>query len=46
MKMTEQMKNGFLKKVELQAEINRLKHTEGSRSPEEWAIWAILWRQY
>ena len=38
MQMTEQMKNGFLKKVELQAEINRLKHGEGSRRPEAWAM--------
>ena len=36
--MTEQVKSGFLKKVELQAEINRLKHGDGSRRPEEWAM--------
>lgn len=36
--MTEKMKSEFLRKVELQVEINRMQHGEGSRSPEEWAM--------
>ncbi|NPV73344.1 MAG: hypothetical protein HPY89_06045 [Pelotomaculum sp.] len=36
--MTEQARKDFLKKVELQVQINRMQHGDGSRRPEEWAM--------
>ncbi len=39
--MTEQARKEFLKKVELQVQINRMQHGEGSRTPEEWAMIAV-----
>lgn len=36
--MTEEAKKDFLKKVELQVQINRMQHGEGGRRPEEWAM--------
>ena len=36
--MTEDIKKGFLKKVELQAEINRMQHGDDRRSTQEWSL--------
>ncbi len=36
--MTENQKNEFLKKIALQAELNRYAHGEGNRIPEEWVM--------
>lgn len=36
--MTEQARKDFLKQVELQVQINRMQHGDGSRRPEEWAM--------
>ena len=36
--MTEEIKNSFLKKVELQAEINRMRHGDDRRTLYVWAM--------
>ena len=36
--MTKEVKNAFLKKIELQAEINRMQHSDDRRPLQDWTM--------